>query len=113
MARNRSRSTHRNSRRAPRPRAFGTQHTDYDGEDDWGVNGGASRTSDPTRLAQRIESIERRTQLAVTGLDRAVSTIDRSVLVSLRALKMRKRRRAKLLSAFQTRWNNSAPPAKR
>ncbi|MEQ1817170.1 MAG: hypothetical protein ABL871_01070 [Terricaulis sp.] len=65
--------------RAPRARAFGTQHTDYDGEDDWGVGAG-TRTSDPSRLAQRIESIERRTQLAVTGLDRAVSTIDRSVL---------------------------------
>ncbi len=38
------------------------------------------RGADPQRLAQRIESIERRTQLAVTGLDRAVSTIDRSVL---------------------------------
>jgi len=48
-------------------------------EDDWTMGVGA-RTSDPTRLAQRIESIERRTQLAVTGLDRAVSTIDRSVL---------------------------------
>ena len=40
----------------------------------------APRVTDPVRLAQRIESIERRTQLAVTGLDRAVSTIDRSVL---------------------------------
>lgn len=38
------------------------------------------QAGDPTRLAQRIESIERRTQLAVTGLDRAVSTIDRAVL---------------------------------
>ena len=66
--------------RGPRPRTFAAQHTDFDGEDDWGVGGGAARTNDPTRLAQRIESIERRTQLAVTGLDRAVSTIDRSVL---------------------------------
>ncbi|MBK8542743.1 MAG: SEL1-like repeat protein [Caulobacteraceae bacterium] len=79
-AQSQSQHTPQQPSRAPRPRAFGTQHTDYDGEDDWGVNGGASRTSDPTRLAQRIESIERRTQLAVTGLDRAVSTIDRSVL---------------------------------
>ena len=38
------------------------------------------QAGDPARLAQRIESIERRTQLAVTGLDRAVSTIDRAVL---------------------------------
>lgn len=53
-----------------------------DDEDDWGVGGGGlgQRTNDPTRLAQRVESIERRTQLAVTGLDRAVATIDRSVL---------------------------------
>ena len=52
-----------------------------DDEDDWGVGSGlGQRTNDPTRLAQRVESIERRTQLAVTGLDRAVATIDRSVL---------------------------------
>jgi localization factor PodJL len=38
------------------------------------------RSADPTKLAQRIEQIERRMQLAVSGLDRAVSTIDRSVL---------------------------------
>lgn len=65
--------------RTPRPRSYGLSNTDFDGEDDWNV-GGANRPADPTRLAQRIESIERRTQLAVTGLDRAVSTIDRSVL---------------------------------
>ncbi|MGD9980629.1 MAG: hypothetical protein AB7H66_05185 [Hyphomonadaceae bacterium] len=65
--------------RQPRARSYGLQHTDYDTEDDWNV-GGAHRSADPARLAQRIESIERRTQLAVTGLDRAVSTIDRSVL---------------------------------
>ncbi len=51
---------------------------DHDDDEDWAI--GAPRTTDPSRLAQRIESIERRTQLAVTGLDRAVSTIDRSVL---------------------------------
>ncbi len=46
-------------------------------EDDWQP----TRTSSgDTRIVQRIEAIERRTQLAVTGLDRAVSTIDRSVL---------------------------------
>ncbi|MEZ5970372.1 MAG: hypothetical protein R3C31_01015 [Hyphomonadaceae bacterium] len=71
--------TPQQQQRAPRTRTFGTQHADYDGDDDWGVGSGP-RTTDPTRLAQRIESIERRTQLAVTGLDRAVSTIDRSVL---------------------------------
>jgi localization factor PodJL len=65
--------------RQPRPRSYGLAHTDFDGEDEWNV-GGAHRPADPTRLAQRMESIERRTQLAVTGLDRAVSTIDRSVL---------------------------------
>lgn len=52
---------------------------DVEADDDWTV-AAMPRTADPTRLAQRIESIERRTQLAVTGLDRAVSTIDRSVL---------------------------------
>lgn len=63
----------------PRPRS--TRYLgalDAENEDDWSVS---PRTPhDPSRLAQRIESIERRTQLAVTGLDRAVSTIDRSVL---------------------------------
>jgi localization factor PodJL len=68
------------AQQAPRPRPrVGLQH-DADFEDDWSVGASAPRTTDPTRLAQRIESIERRTQLAVTGLDRAVSTIDRSVL---------------------------------
>ena len=65
---------------APRMRARHTTlpaTTEYD-EDDWTIGGG--RFNDPSRLAQRLESIERRTQLAVTGLDRAVSTIDRSVL---------------------------------
>jgi localization factor PodJL len=65
--------------RTPRARSYGLSNIDFDGEDDWNV-GGANRPADPARLAQRIESIERRTQLAVTGLDRAVSTIDRSVL---------------------------------
>lgn len=48
------------------------------GEDDWRVTDTAR--ADRSNLAHRIESIERRMQLAVTGLDRAVSTIDRSVL---------------------------------
>ena len=52
---------------------------DAEDEDDWRSAARAAH-ADPARLAQRIESIERRTQLAVTGLDRAVSTIDRSVL---------------------------------
>ncbi len=62
----------------PRPRS--TRYLgslDAESDDDWSVG---TRPHDPSRLAQRIESIERRTQLAVTGLDRAVSTIDRSVL---------------------------------
>lgn len=68
-----------------RPRANrygGMTHYDAEEEDDWHVSGPTTlpRPSDPSRLAQRIETIERRTQLAVTGLDRAVSTIDRSVL---------------------------------
>jgi localization factor PodJL len=65
------------------PRTRGTRYFgqyDQDQDDDWSVAGSRTSTSDPTRLVQRIESIERRTQLAVTGLDRAVSTIDRSVL---------------------------------
>ena len=66
--------------RGARPRVLGAAQAEYEGEDDWGIGGNTARTSDPTRLVQRIESIERRTQLAVTGLDRAVSTIDRSVL---------------------------------
>jgi len=67
---------------AQQPRARTTRYFGNadESEDDWSVSGPAPRTTDPTRLAQRIESIERRTQLAVTGLDRAVSTIDRSVL---------------------------------
>jgi localization factor PodJL len=64
--------------RARGPRYFG-QH-DQEQDDDWSVGASGARSSDPARLAQRLESIERRTQLAVTGLDRAVSTIDRSVL---------------------------------
>jgi localization factor PodJL len=54
--------------------------SDIEEDEDWQVGSPPQRPSDPTRLAQRIESIERRMQLAVTGLDRAVSTIDRSVL---------------------------------
>lgn len=67
----------------PRPRrVFGVSAFDENEEDDWSISGPTTmpRPSDPSRLAQRIETIERRTQLAVTGLDRAVSTIDRSVL---------------------------------
>ncbi|MBX9747536.1 MAG: hypothetical protein K2X34_11580, partial [Hyphomonadaceae bacterium] len=62
----------------PRPRSTRYLGTlDAESDDEWTVG---ARPHDPSRLAQRIESIERRTQLAVTGLDRAVSTIDRSVL---------------------------------
>ncbi|HRO04974.1 MAG TPA: hypothetical protein PLS69_15345, partial [Terricaulis sp.] len=63
-------------------RVFGAWAFDETDEEDWNISGPTTmaRGSDPTRLAQRIETIERRTQLAVTGLDRAVSTIDRSVL---------------------------------
>jgi localization factor PodJL len=64
----------------PPARQRATRYLSQDeGDDDWMV-APAPRTADPARLVQRIESIERRTQLAVTGLDRAVSTIDRSVL---------------------------------
>lgn len=68
------------SQQPPRTPRRLSQYEQPEGEDDWSVGGNGARTSDPSRLAQRIESIERRTQLAVTGLDRAVSTIDRSVL---------------------------------
>jgi localization factor PodJL len=67
----------------PRPRrVFGVSAFEDGDADDWSISGPTTmpRPSDPARLAQRIETIERRTQLAVTGLDRAVSTIDRSVL---------------------------------
>ena len=66
---------------AQRLRARVTPHP-YDEEDAWPAmrSEPAPRPLDPTRLAQRIDSIERRTQLAITGLDRAVSTMDRSVL---------------------------------
>ena len=58
-----------------------SRYEEEGGDDDWNVSSSSpTRTTDPVRLAQRIETIERRTQLAVTGLDRAVSTIDRSVL---------------------------------
>ncbi len=61
---------------------FGSPAYEADDEEDWHVSGPTTlpRVTDPVRLAQRIDSIERRTQLAVTGLDRAVSTIDRSML---------------------------------
>jgi localization factor PodJL len=67
---------------APQPRQRSTRYfgAHDETEDDWIVGAPPPRTTDPTRLAQRVESIERRTQLAVSGLDRAVSTIDRSVL---------------------------------
>ncbi len=55
-------------------------HYDLESDEDWHMADGAPRANESARLVQRIESIERRTQLAVTGLDRAVSTIDRSVL---------------------------------
>jgi localization factor PodJL len=67
----------------PRARTrFSNLAAEADGEEDWSVIGPSAlpRNTDPDRLAQRLESIERRTQLAVSGLDRAVSTIDRSVL---------------------------------
>ncbi len=53
-----------------------------DDMDDWLLTAPAdmTRNADPARTNQRVDAIERRTQLAVTGLDRAVSTIDRSVL---------------------------------
>ena len=67
----------------PRARTrFSNLAAEAEGEEDWSISGPTAlpRNTDPVRLAQRLESIERRTQLAVSGLDRAVSTIDRSVL---------------------------------
>ncbi len=72
-------SQQQNSPLAARQRLSRALGADLEDEDDWSV-ASAPRGGDPARLVQRIESIERRTQLAVTGLDRAVSTIDRSVL---------------------------------
>src|SRR5690242_8530450 len=67
----------------PRARTrFSQLAAEAEDEEDWQISGPSTlpRNSDPIRLAQRLESIERRTQLAVSGLDRAVSTIDRSVM---------------------------------
>jgi localization factor PodJL len=64
----------------PRRPRYSLNSPEGESEEDWTVSESPSRITDPARLAQRIESIERRTQLAVSGLDRAVSTIDRSVL---------------------------------
>lgn len=67
----------------PRARTrFSNLAAEAEDEEDWSISGPSAfpRNTDPVRLAQRLESIERRTQLAVSGLDRAVSTIDRSVL---------------------------------
>ncbi|MBS0385830.1 MAG: SEL1-like repeat protein [Proteobacteria bacterium] len=68
----------------PAPPRARTRFSNLTAEDDedWSISGPSAlpRNTDPVRLAQRLESIERRTQLAVTGLDRAVTTIDRSVM---------------------------------
>lgn len=48
-------------------------------ESDWRTAVGL-KSLDASQLAQRMEAIERRTQLAVAGLDRAVATIDRSLV---------------------------------
>jgi len=67
--------------RTPRLTRYNVNPPPADDEgEDWQVGGAQRGGTDSTRIAQRLESIERRTQLAVTGLDRAVSTIDRSVL---------------------------------
>jgi len=69
-----------NSLRPRATRVVSSQNIDY--MDDWLLTAPAdmTRNADPARNMQRLDAIERRTQLAVTGLDRAVSTIDRSVL---------------------------------
>jgi localization factor PodJL len=64
----------------PRPRARLSYGADANAdENDWRTAAGLKST-DATNLSQRLESIERRTQLAVAGLDRAVATIDRSLV---------------------------------
>jgi localization factor PodJL len=64
---------------APRPRARFSYGGDANaGEEDWRAATGLKSTD--ANLSQRLESIERRTQLAVAGLDRAVATIDRSLV---------------------------------
>ncbi len=50
-----------------------------DDDQDWSLSNSAY-APEPSRLAQRVEAIERRTQLAIMSLDRAVTTLDRSVL---------------------------------
>src|SRR5262249_51274437 len=52
----------------PRARTrFSQLAAEAEDEDDWSISGPSAmpRNSDPVRLAQRLESIERRTQLAV------------------------------------------------
>jgi localization factor PodJL len=61
----------------PRPR-FGSSGDQAD-DADWRTTA-VSKAADASSLAQRMELIERRTQLAVAGLDRAVATIDRSLV---------------------------------
>src|SRR5215470_17430621 len=59
----------------PRARTrFSSLAAEADDGEDWSISGPSAlpRSTDPVRLAQRLESIERRTQLAVSGLDRAV-----------------------------------------
>jgi localization factor PodJL len=64
-----------------RPLRAGHTSFAYEDDSDWAPpSNPIARSADPVHLAQRMDAIERRTQLAVTGLDRAVSTIDRSVL---------------------------------
>jgi localization factor PodJL len=50
--------------------------------DDWLLTAPAdlTRGGDPARLGQRLDTVERRSQLAITSLDRSVGTLDRTVL---------------------------------
>src|SRR5262245_24396715 len=51
----------------PRRPRYSLNTPEGESEEDWTVSENPSRITDPARLAQRIESIERRTQLAVSG----------------------------------------------
>ncbi|MGE0828962.1 MAG: hypothetical protein AB7O04_06380, partial [Hyphomonadaceae bacterium] len=72
----------RPSRSTLRPAHAPSYYDDMDVEDEWQLMPTSTpRLADPNvRMQQRLEAIERRTQLAIAGLDRTVTTIDRSLL---------------------------------
>jgi localization factor PodJL len=78
---NQALSNHQPAPVAPRARRLSALQIEHEDDfDDWAIAPTSSRSNEAARVSQRLEAIERRTQLAVTGLDRAVSTIDRTLL---------------------------------